>query len=408
MEGSDLSQHRPSRWGLSVLLIAPVLPIMQAVLLAPALPAITGDFLQIPEARFMARLLLVAPTVAIILVAPWIGYFAERFEKRRLLAWGFLGYAACGIIAFFCTTLEQIIVTRLVMGICLAIVVTIAAVLVGDYFAGPERETVLGRQNAGRGFVGALFPVVGGLIVLFDWRWIFLANALALALVAPSWMLPPSPAVRQAGGGGPFRHRDALAVYALCFLGALVLYLLTLQIAFHLAEMGFLSAVWPGVALGLASLSAAVCSLRYGGVRPRLSFTSVAGLAFALMGSGYALIAYANSTVTVFVGLVLAGLGFGLNTPNCPAWLLAKVGADVRAKALGGLTTAFFLGQLVSPFVYEPIVRAVGSSGTFALISVVSFLVAVSVVMPTRRTFPRRPVDLHTINAEEKVRVLPR
>jgi len=137
----------------------------------------------------------------------------------------------------------------------------------GDYFAGPERETVLERQNAGRGFVGALFPVVGGPIVLFDWRWIFLANALALALVAPSWMLPPSPAVRQAGGVGPFRYRDALAVYALCFLGALFLYLLTLQIAFHFAEMGLLSAVWPGVALGLASLSAAVCSLRYGGVR---------------------------------------------------------------------------------------------------------------------------------------------
>jgi MFS family permease len=274
----------------------------------------------------------------------------------------------------------------LVMGICLAVVVTISTVLVGDYFAGPERETVLGRQNAGRGFVGALFPVVGGLIVLFDWRWIFLVNLLALALVAPSWMLPPSPTVRQFSGVRPFRYRGVLAIYALSFSGALFLYLLTLQIAFHLAEMGFPSAIWPGAALGLASLSAAICSLRYGALRARLSFTSVSGLAFALMAAGYGLIAYASTTVTVFVGLILAGLGFGLNTPNCPAWLLAKVGSDVRAKALGGLTTAFFLGQLASPFVYEPIVRAVGSSGAFALVSAISFLVAVSVVMPARRT----------------------
>ena len=54
MQVAPLSQLRPSHWGVAALLIAPVLPIMQAVLLAPALPEITRSFSDNPEASFMA------------------------------------------------------------------------------------------------------------------------------------------------------------------------------------------------------------------------------------------------------------------------------------------------------------------------------------------------------------------
>ena len=387
MQVAPLSQLRPSHWGVAALLIAPVLPIMQAVLLAPALPEITRSFSDNPEASFMARLLLVAPTIAIILVAPWIGYFADRLHKGHLLSGGFLVYAACGIIAYLCSTLEQIILVRLVMGVSLAVVVTVSTVLVGDYFAGVERETVLGRQNAGRGIVGALFPIIGGAVALFDWRLIFLVNGLALALIVPAWRLPQSGAGRSSSTSD-FRYRTALLIYSLSFFGALVLYLLTLQIGFHLSEMGIRSPVWPGIALGIASLSAAACSLYYGRVRAWLSFAGAAGIAFSLMALGYGLIAISATGTAAFVGLVFAGLGFGLNTPNCSAWLLSKVAAGARGKALGGLTTAFFLGQFASPFVYEPMVRLAGSGGTFFLIAVASLVVAAALIVSTRRSVP--------------------
>jgi MFS family permease len=334
----------------------------------------------------MARLLLVAPTIAIILVAPWVGYIADHLHKRHLLSGGLLVYAACGIIAYLFSTLEQIILVRLVMGVSLAVVVTISTVLVGDYFAGVERETVLGRQNAGRGIVGALFPIIGGAIALFDWRFIFLVNGLALALIVPAWRLPQSTEAGRSSGTSDFRYRTALLIYSLSFFGALVLYLLTLQIGFHLTEMGIRSPVWPGIALGVASLSAAVCSLYYGRVRAWLSFASAAGIAFGLMALGYGLIAISATGTAAFVGLVFAGLGFGLNTPNCSAWLLSKVAAGARGKALGGLTTAFFLGQFASPFVYEPMVRFAGSGGTFFLIAVASLVVAAALIVSTRRS----------------------
>jgi MFS family permease len=255
----------------------------------------------------MARLLLVAPTIAIILVAPWIGYFADRLHKGHLLSGGFLVYAACGIIAYLCSTLEQIILVRLVMGVSLAVVVTVSTVLVGDYFAGAEREMVLGRQNAGRGIVGALFPSSAALL-RFRLATIFLVNGLALALIVPAWRLPQSADAGRSSSTSDFRYRTALLIYSLSFFRALVLYLLTLQIGFHLSEMGIRSPVWPGIALGIASLSAAACSLNYGRVRAWLSFAGAAGIAFSLMALGYGLIAISATGTAAFVGLVVAGL----------------------------------------------------------------------------------------------------
>ena len=77
-----------------------------------------------------------------------------------------------------------------------------------------------------------------------------------------------------------------------------------------------------------------------------------------------------------------------MNTPNCYAWLLDRVAANARGKALGGLTTAMFLGQLVSPFLYEPMVDNLGSAGTFLAMSVAATLTALALMYQSLRPQP--------------------
>ena len=203
-------------------------------------------------------------------------------------------------------------------------------------------------------------------------------------------MLPSAPPV-QAAGRQPFSYRDALLIYGLSFLGLLVLYLLTLQIAFHLSEIGMRSPVWPGAALAIAALCAALCSTRYGHLRRHLSFVQIAVLAFVLMAVGYGLMAVFTAPAGIVAGLAVAGLGFGMNTPNCSAWLLDKAPAGARGKALGGLTTAMFLGQLAAPFIYEPMVGSLGSSGTFLATSIVAMLAALALVFRRRHLWRLMP-----------------
>jgi MFS family permease len=352
------------------------LPFMQATILAPALLAISQSFQANPNAAFLARLLLVAPSAAIIMSAAGVGFVIDRTSKKLSLTVALVLYAACGTAAFLSETLEMIIVARFVLGFSLSVLITATTALVGDYFAGAERESILGWQNALRGFANTAFPIVGALIGILNWRLIFLVNLVSLLLIWPTLRLPPA-AYAQSGSYAEFSYRTVWKIYFLAFLGFLILYLLTLQIAFHLSEVGTTSPVWPGVALGIAALSAAACSTQYERLRRRLSFVNIAVLAYFLMSLGYALIGASTTLAVVAVGLVLAGLGFGMNAPNCSAWLLNKAPAGARGRALGGLTSAIFLGQIVSPFIYEPIVRYLGSAGAFLAVGIVSLLVAV-------------------------------
>ena len=357
------------------LLALSALPFIQATILAPALLAISQSFHTNPNATFLVRLLLVAPSAAIIVSAAGVGFVIDRTSKKLALTVALVVYAVCGIAAFLSETLELIIVTRFILGFSLSVLVTATTALVGDYFAGAERDSILGWQNALRGFANTAFPVVGALIGIVNWRLIFLVNLVSLLLIRPTLKLP-TPAHAQSGSYAKFSYRTIWKIYFLAFLGFLILYLLTLQIAFHLSEVGTKSLVWPGVALGIAALSAAACSTQYERLRRRLSFVNIAALAYILMSLGYGLIGASTSLAIIAVGLVLAGFGFGMNTPNCSAWLLKETPAGARGRALGGLTSAIFLGQIVSPFIYEPTVRYLGSAGAFLAVSIVSLLVA--------------------------------
>ena len=109
-----------------------------------------------------------------------------------------------------------------------------------------------------------------------------------------------------------------------------------------------------------------------------LSLRQTAALAFALMGLGYAVISFTVSLPALGIGLLLAGFGFGFNQPNCVAWLLGRASPETRGRAAAGLTFAICLGQLVSPFLYDPLVSVLGSRATFGVVAGACMLVALA------------------------------
>ncbi|MGL5795290.1 MAG: MFS transporter, partial [Waterburya sp.] len=78
----------------------------------------------------------------------------------------------------------------------------------------------------------------------------------------------------------------------------------------------------------------------------------------------------------VLLGLIIAGLGFGLLMPNLTVWLSSIIADALRGRALGGLTSFFFLGQFLSPLVAQPITNALGLGRTYSLTGVAMLIVA--------------------------------
>lgn len=369
-----------SRSVMAVLLTASILPFIQATVLAPLLPLISQSFPDDPNATLWVRLMLVAPSVTIVLSATSVGAILDRVSRRKALAVGLALYAACGVATFLSTSLEMMVLIRFVLGVSLAVLTTANTALIADYFTGGARETALGWQNALRGLVNTAAPILGTLLSVMDWRLVFLLNLLSLPLVWPALRLP-KPSRSEAAVAQDVPHRHVFAIYSLAFGGFLILYLLTLQIGFHLEGLGMKSSVAAAFSLAVAALTAAMCSTQYHRLRTRLSFQAIAAIAYMLMSSGYCLIGLASALPVIVIGLVLSGLGFGMNAPNCSAWLLGKVQASARGGALGALTTAIFLGQIASPFVYEPLVRLLGSAETFLTTASISFSIAVAILL---------------------------
>jgi MFS family permease len=376
--------HTNIRWNASALLVSvSTLPILQAVLITPILAIVRDSIGEQSSTTFLLRVIVAAPALTIVILLPFIGRLADRFQRRHILIFGLTLYAFCGLIIFAWPRPEFIFVSRLLLGGALACLMTATTALTGDLFDTGERNRILGLQSAASAAVGMFFPVLAGALALVNWRLTFLVYLVAAVLIVPAARLPDRPVIapRPGSEASNFELRPILGICALIGLGTLILWLLTIQLAFHLKEIGFVSPVFAGLALGAPCLTGILIGTLYERVRRQFAFRSIAALAFALMGIGYGVIAIAASVPLVVLGLLLAGFGFGLNQPNCSAWLLSVVATEFRGRAAAALTFAVCAGQLASPLIYQPLVAMAGSAASFGIISGMSLMVATVVLL---------------------------
>jgi len=103
-------------------------------------------------------------------------------------------------------------------------------------------------------------------------------------------------------------------------------------------------------------------------------------LSYLLMSSGFVLLSQAQSLLVVYVSMPLIGIGLGFNFPNLTIWLMSRIPSDMRGRASGGMTSAVFIGQFISPLSSQPLVNAYSLSTAYMVAAIVMFVV---VIVPT-------------------------
>ena len=285
---------------MAMLLISlSMLPMLQGVLLTPLLAIMKQEMVLQSNSTLILRIMIAAPALTIVLIIPMTGRLVDQFDRRQILVFGLLLYALCGLTAFALPGIEYLVASRLILGCSLACIMTISVASIGDLFEPAERSRILGLQYAASTLVGMFGPPLAGLIALVDWRFTFLLYLLPLFLVPYAWRLPSLPPDERAGShrARKLEIRPIIGILILIATGTAVLWLLTLQLALHLAHGGFSSPVFAGMALGAPCLSGIMSGLLYPAVKRRLSIVAIAVSAFALMGLGYALIAQAERRI---------------------------------------------------------------------------------------------------------------
>ena len=360
-------QPAVSTLGKTTLLFAAVLAPFQAASISPAIPELLAHFADHPNAEYLARLVLVMPSIGIAISAPLAGAVIDRFGRRRFLIGAIFAYALLGASGGLVDNLEVVLVTRLLLGFAAGGAMTATVTLMGDYFDGPERQKFLGQRTAFVNFSAIAINISGGMLAAIDWRVPFLVFLVALVLVPMGLRSLPEPVVTAEAKAAPrLRFREwplafVALVYVMVFFVNVAFFFVPTQIPFFVRALGYSDASTAGFALAASSLGIALGSLLYHPIRSRVrQAASTFVPAAALVVVGFSLVSVADSLITLMPGLLLAGLGFGVINVNAIVWSMEGTPAPIRGRIIGGLTAAMMLGHFSSPLISQPLVQAYG------------------------------------------------
>jgi MFS family permease len=353
---------------------------MSIAAVAPSLPEMSQHFAGVPDIDLLARLVVSIPTLLLALAGPVVGTVADRLGRKPLLVAALVLYAAAGVLPVLLNDLHAILGSRIALGLAMGILFTLAPTLLADYYEDiPARRRALATYAASTAAGGVLFVLLGGIMSDMHWRAPFLLYVVGLAFL-PSLIATITEPQRQsarpdsvAGAPAPLRT-PWLALFAIYLMVAAtggVFLQMPLNLPFLLVEIGVTQASIAGYAIAWPLALMALCGPLFPKFRARLSnawiYTFIAGG----LAIGYALLAIADSLVMVLIALFAFGVGMSQMYANSSTWLMGLTDPRLRARVIGGLTTAIYLGQFVWPFVAQPIIRDAGIRNAFMVLVVI-------------------------------------
>lgn len=389
----------------AVLLGASPIVILPSAAISPGLPAIQDYFADLNNSEYWVRLLLTMPALSIIIGGLLVGQIIDRVGRKNLLIASMVLASLSGGLGYVLDSLTLLLLTRVALGFAVAGAITSITTLIADYYETKTRSTLMGLQSTCIGLVGVVVLSVSGVLADISWRVPFLIYLAPLALV-PLMMLWLQEPIHEVVDGENEKRGFSWAeipvltiaiIYGIELLHMFLFYLTPVQLPFYLRSSFEASASLSGAAIAVMTFCQAGSSLGYGWLKARFTFVNILAIAFTFGCIGHTIVAVAPNIKFIVLGLGVSGLGFGLLFPNCKVWLTQTVTPKIRGRALGGLTTAFYIGEFLSPFASQSAVQWVGAGGAYAIASGILGIVAVfalasstkTALMPSTESFSR-------------------
>ncbi|HEX5810618.1 MAG TPA: MFS transporter [Pseudonocardia sp.] len=111
------------------------------------------------------------------------GSLGDRYGRRRVFVIGVVWFAVASLLCGSAPNLELLVAGRALQGVGGALLTPGSLALISASFRGPDRAAAIGAWSGLGGIAGAVGPFVGGWLVEWTWRAVFLINLPVAALV---------------------------------------------------------------------------------------------------------------------------------------------------------------------------------------------------------------------------------
>ncbi len=331
-----------------------------------------------------------------IFLTPVAGYLADRFGRKPVLVPSLFLFGIAGFACFFTRNFHWLLVFRFFQGVGASALGSLNITLVGDFYKGKERTTVMGYNASVLSIGTAVYPFIGGLLAGLAWYAPFVLPLVAIPVGLAVMRFISQPKGKQSHfpkhyfsvAWKSMKNREVLGLFVLSIFTFVILYGAFLSyFPFLLSNKFGLTAPQIGIFFSISSLSTAVTASQLGKLASRFSEVLMIKIAFIIYFLVSLMMPVIHQLYLYLVPIVLFGIAQGMNIPSLQVLLVRLAPSDQRALFMSINGMVLRIGQTIGPLLMGMAFAFSGISGAFflaALVALSMFIMAV-LVFSTRK-----------------------
>ncbi len=334
-------------------------------------PAMGGISLFFSEYPTMAKLIFSFPALFVIPTTLLTPYVCSIFPKKRVIIFSLILYIVSGAIAGIFSNIYIILLCRAFLGISVGFLMPLSQSLPIDFFTGIERVKIVTKRNASQN-LGSLFCLLSsGALATISWRYSFITYLAGLPVLL--LMLFKMPEVPKSEHKEEVKSASLLSLPIVIYFYALyVLVFMTIVYAFYgniailidVENIG--SSITSGNVLAAAAFSAFLFSYNLNRLRKMFAMYTEA-IGWLCLASSYLLFYFCDFILYFYLGGMLASAAFGILFSTILLNVSTAVEKEQGIQAMSLMTVGLFLGQFLSPFVFDNIPLLPNTTGIRAI-----------------------------------------
>ena len=350
---------------------------------SPALPLIQKDLEAhgAVDVGLVVKMMVVMPNVFIAIFSPIFGCFANKIGKLRLLFFSMFLYAISGTAGVYLPTIYHILLSRAILGVCIAAILTVVTSLIADYFDGPERSSLVGMQTMFMSIGSTVYGFLAGVLADISWRNIFWLYAMAIIYfpLAVKFLFNPNASANNDAGLKTSEKvvQNNTAILLICCVNMFVMvmfYMIKLQLpymlyndsainyvnipkfsgGFHFKRIA-INAKLVAICLSCEVIVTTFVAFKYRRFKANRDFSVMCATGFAFMALSYLMITHSVNYWMILLSMGVCGAGMGMLMPNSTLWVISITKPEKRPLFIGIFNTSTYAGKFLSPFIAAPL-----------------------------------------------------
>ncbi len=347
--------------------------IMGGATIGPILPELSRIFAVSPGE---IQLVMAAYFLPIGIATPILGIVADRIGVKKVLVPSLLLFAIAGSCCAFAGNFQTLIGWRFLQGLGSASLNLVSLTLISTIYRGKALTLAMSISVSAIGASTAIYPIIGGVLAGFSWRYPFLLATLAFPLLMLVLMVLklPRPSSNQKLDLKIYLRKVWQSINNPTVLGLL----LAISLMFLIQSGPFItyipilagvnfgaSGLFIGLVLASMSVSLGLVASQLGRLTRHASEITLIKAAFTIAAIALAMIPLIDRAWLLFVPSILFGAALGLAIPSSQEMLAKLAIDDTRAGFMAVNVSVQSLGIGLGPLMAGIFAGLLGMQGVF-------------------------------------------